>query len=241
MNEDAQQLAALLSLFALAEIPWKLVQQCLPEVDEEDLEDLRDEQLVNLSLLNYEGEGIYQLHQLLREFFAVKREQRSDVEEMKRSFCGVMAAKASQSAPPLTLPLIEQITVLIPHFKEASTTMQSWLTDDDLIAPSTRIAQFYKGQLEFATSEKWYVHCQSIAEQRFGHNHRAMAISLGNLAELYRLQECYSQAEQLSLRSLKIYEQQLGTEDPGVAIGLSNLALIYRTYLRSFRVGLESK
>lgn len=96
LDEEAQRLAAFLSLFALAEIPWGLVQQCFPEVDEEDLEDLRDEQLVNLSLLSFEGSKNYQLHQLLREFFGVKRSQMPEDEEMKRSFCRVMSAIADQ-------------------------------------------------------------------------------------------------------------------------------------------------
>jgi TIR domain/NB-ARC domain len=94
LDEGAQRLAALLSLFGQAEIPWELVQQCLPEADEEELEDLRDEQLVNLSLLNCEREDTYQLHQLLREFFAAKRSQMANDEAMKRSFCGVMVTIA---------------------------------------------------------------------------------------------------------------------------------------------------
>jgi len=86
LEEAAQQLAAVLSLFALVEIPWKLVEQCLPEVDAEDLEDIRDQALLRVNLLKRVDQGIYQLHQLLKEFFASKREQRSDVEELKRKF-----------------------------------------------------------------------------------------------------------------------------------------------------------
>jgi hypothetical protein len=68
LDEPARQLAALLSLFALAEIPWTLVEACHPEGDAEDIEDWRDESLLNLHLLERIGEGTYQLHQLLREF-----------------------------------------------------------------------------------------------------------------------------------------------------------------------------
>ena len=51
LDEEAKEVACMLSLFAVAPIPWFLVEQCLSEKDEEDLEDIRDEQLVNLSLL----------------------------------------------------------------------------------------------------------------------------------------------------------------------------------------------
>lgn len=40
--KEARRLCGLLSVFALAPIPWPLVQQCLPVWDEEDLEDCRD-------------------------------------------------------------------------------------------------------------------------------------------------------------------------------------------------------
>ncbi len=40
LDASAQQVAAVLSLFALVEIPWTLVEQCLPEMDAEELEGL---------------------------------------------------------------------------------------------------------------------------------------------------------------------------------------------------------
>ncbi len=73
LAESAQQLAAVLSLFALVEIPWRLVEQCLPEDDAEELEEIRDQVLLGANLLKRVDQGMYQLHQLLREFFAAKR------------------------------------------------------------------------------------------------------------------------------------------------------------------------
>lgn len=65
--------SCLLSLFALAPIPWSLVEPCLPEQDQEDLEELRDDNLLNLNLIQRKGVAIYQLHQLIREFFQAKQ------------------------------------------------------------------------------------------------------------------------------------------------------------------------
>jgi hypothetical protein len=53
-----------------------------PELTLATLEDLRDDQLVNLSLLNYVENDSYLLHQLLRKFFAVKRSQMAEDEAM---------------------------------------------------------------------------------------------------------------------------------------------------------------
>ncbi|BAZ20573.1 hypothetical protein NIES4073_14490 [Kalymmatonema gypsitolerans NIES-4073] len=64
-----KQLACLLSLFASAPIPWQLVEQCLRNVDAEELEESRDDKLINLHLLQRKEKGIYQLHPLLREFY----------------------------------------------------------------------------------------------------------------------------------------------------------------------------
>ena len=46
LNESAQEVACLLSVFAVAPFPWILVEQCLPDEDEEELEDIRDEVLL---------------------------------------------------------------------------------------------------------------------------------------------------------------------------------------------------
>ncbi len=228
LNEEAQQLAALLSLFALAGIPWALVQQCLPEADEEALENLRDEQLVNSSLLSYEGKEVYQLHQLLREFFAVKRSQMPTDEEMKRSFCRELCEIDLQISLPLTISAIEQLAPLIPHLKEAATTLEPWLSDSDLIKPFTWIGQFYLGQLAFEEAERWFLHGQAIVTQRLGDDHSSVAVSLNNLAELYYSQGRYGEAEPLFVRSLETRQRQLGDDHPDVAQSLNNLATLYR-------------
>ncbi|MEP0896887.1 MULTISPECIES: tetratricopeptide repeat protein [Leptolyngbya] len=227
LNEDAQRLAMLLSLFALAEIPWSLVQACLPDADEEELEDLRDQQLVNLSLLSFERDGMYQIHQLLREFFAVKRSTMPEEEAMKRSFCAVMSAIAEQMPGDWTLSSIEQFSATMPHLKEATTTLEPWLVDNDIYKPATRLGQFYEGQAAFAEAEEWYLHCRSISTQRLGESHPDVATSLNNLAGLYESQGRYEEAEPLLIQALELYRSLLGETHPDVASSLNNLAGLY--------------
>ena len=227
LTPPAQQLACLLSLFALAEIPWTLVETCLPEVDAEELQRLRTGELIGLHLLERTGIGMYQLHQLLREFFAAKREQIATAEAMKQTVCRMLSAVAEEMPISPNLSQVEQLTPLIPHLKEVATTLKDWLTDADVYKAATRIAQFYNGQAAYGSALPWYQHCVEIAETRLGADHPAVATSLNNLAELYRDQGRYAEAEPLYVRALTISEQQLGADHPDVATWLNNLAGLY--------------
>jgi len=223
LNEKSQQLAALLSMFALAEIPWSLVEACLPEEEPEDLEDLRDEKLLGLSLLERTGQEMYQLHQLLREFFAVKREQMAEVEEWKRSFCKVMVREGQKIPQQPTLSVLQAVLPTIPHLKEAATTLNPWLSDDDLIVPATRIARFHQGQSAFAEAEQWYGQCRAIVEQRLGEQHPDVASSLNNLAVLYANQGRLTDAEPLLAQALERYQQLLGNQHPDTVMTRQSL------------------
>ncbi|KAM3102453.1 tetratricopeptide repeat protein [Phormidesmis sp. 146-12] len=243
LDQNAQQLAALLSLFALAEIPWELVEACLPEEDAEALEDLRDDKLLGLSLLERTGQEMYQLHQLLREFFAVKREQMAEVEEWKRSFCRVMVTVAETIPYVATLSIIKKVTSAIPHVEEAATTLEPWLADSDVMEPSRRIGWFYKGQGAYAKALSWLKDCSEIVEKRLGNNHPDVAYSLNSLAALHEIQGCHTKAEFLYLKSLDIWQQQGETDRSEVAACLNNLAGLYLTqgrYVEAERLCIQS-
>jgi len=229
LSEPAQQLTGLLSLFALAEIPWELVEPCLPDWDAEELEDLRDEKLVDWHLLQRTGEGLYQLHQLLREFFAAKRERMSVDGELKQALCRVMTAVAEQLPYSPSKLQIKQFTSVIPHLKATVTKLQTWLTDADVIKQSTGIANFYEGQAAYKDSFHWSQHSLKIAKTCMGRDHPDTATSLNNLARLYYLQGNYAEAERIYLESLSIREQQLGINHLDVAASLNNLAEVYES------------
>lgn len=87
LDSDSQHLGKLLSLFALAPIPWELAER----VRQKHFEELPDEQfiaeefrkgrakLLKFHLLQTAGQDAYQLHSLIREFFRNKLEGQSDV------------------------------------------------------------------------------------------------------------------------------------------------------------------
>jgi len=246
LDAEARRLAGLLSLFALAEIPWELVQQCLPEADEEGLEDLRDEQLVNLSLLSSEGEEMYQLHQLVKEFFAVKREQRADDSDLQQRFYQVMIAEAEKVTEKPEKSLIQESTIVIAHLQGTMERLARPEQVLDLATCLNWVARLYYVQGRYGEAEPLYVRSLLIREQHLGTDHPDVAYSLDRLASLYHLQGRYGEAEPLYVRSLSIWEQQLGTDHPDVANSLNNLALLYNSqgrygeaeplYVRSFSI-----
>ncbi|WP_428850933.1 tetratricopeptide repeat protein [Nostoc sp. CmiVER01] len=227
LEDDDKQLGCLLSLFAAAPIPWKLVEECLPEEDAEDLEEIRDDSLLNLHLLQRKSEGIYQLHPLLREFFQYKLTGLEQAEELKRSVCRVMVAVAKDVPETPTLQQITDVTPARPHIAQLAKNLIQYVSDDDLIWAFTSNARFYSGQGLYNQALSWYDQCLEITKERLGEEHPDVALSLNNLANLYYYQGRYSQAEPLHIQALVLYRKLLGEEHPDVAASLNNLAALY--------------
>jgi hypothetical protein len=147
LNQPARDLGCFLSLFALAPIPWRLViERCLSAEDEEELEEIREGQLLNLNLLQaVEGET-YQFYPLVRQFFQAKLALREDGDELKRSFCRGMVEEAKTIPKTPTKEQIEAVALSIPHIAESATALEKWLEDKDLIPSFVGLGVFYYGQ-----------------------------------------------------------------------------------------------
>ena len=227
LDSVAQTLAGLLSLFALAPIPWRLVQDCLPDWDEEDLEDCRDGLLAShlLQPMDSEEDESYQLHQLLREFFVVKLRGMANVGELSEQYCQVMVQVAQQIPDSPTRDQITAFSSAMGHVAEVATTLQGWLSDEDLVCPFVGLGRFYKGQGTYEQAAPWFEQCLSVARDRLGAEHPDVAHSLNNLALLYDSQGRYGEAEPLFVEALAMRKRLLGAEHPDVATSLNNLAL----------------
>jgi len=235
LSETAKQLGCLLSLFALAPIPWLLVESVIGQFeddaivpsDSEELEDLRDETLLKLHLLQRTREGTYQLHQLIREFFNAKREQFEEIEALKQGYCRAMVVVAKTIPQTPTLNEIATVAPSISHIGEAAMGMQKWLSDEELIWPFTGIGLFYRGQGTYIEATDWFERYLTAVRGRLGTEHLSTTSGLNNLATLYASQGRHEEAETLYLQALKIRKQQLGVEHPDTASNLNNLALLY--------------
>ncbi|MFN6528957.1 tetratricopeptide repeat protein [Nostoc sp. ChiSLP03a] len=229
LEDNDKQLGCLLSLFAAASIPWKLVEQCLPEEDAEDLEEIRDDRLLNLHLLQRKGEGIYQLHPLLREFFQYKCTGLNKGEELKRSLCRVMVNVAKEIPDSPTLKQINDVSLAIPHIAEVANHLIQYISDDDLIWVFVGNARFYDGQGLYTQAETWCQQCLETTKKRLGEEHPDVAQSLNNLGALYNSQGRYSEAEPFLIQALALRRQLLGEEHPSVTQSLNNLAVLYNS------------
>ena len=225
LSSHAKQLGCLLSLFALAPIPWYLVENIATESGLEGLKQSR-RALTKLHLLQRTGNGIYRLHQLIREFFITKR---GESDALKWGYCKAMVTEAQSIPQTPTRDLIAKVAPAIPHIGEAATALQGWLSDEDVIIPFNRIAWFWQGQGAYTRAEPWLKQCLSFVRDRSGQEHSNTATSLNNLAELYRSQGRYSEAEPLYLEARAICKSQLGVEHPDTAANLNNLATLYES------------
>ena len=227
LDKHAQGLACWLSIFALAPIPWKLVEQCLPEEDKEDLEDIRDDFLVNLSLLEDKGENTYQLHQLIREFLIGKREELADVEVMKRGFCQTILAVAKDIPETPNRKQIIDLASAISHMVELITNLTIYLSDEDLNLPFIALGELYKGQGLYERAKICYQNFLAITQQRFNTDNPQVAVSMSKLASIYYIQANYTDAEILNQQALNIRRKLLEDEHLDIADSLNNLALTY--------------
>ncbi|NEO70695.1 MAG: tetratricopeptide repeat protein [Moorea sp. SIO3H5] len=227
LDEQAQELGCLLSLFALAPIPWYLVENCLPDQDSEDLEDIRDYSLLELNLLGRKGQGIYQLHELIREFLRDKMERYDGADQLKQGFAQAMVAVADKIPFEPAQKDIDANTPAIPHLTEAATVLSDWLRDEDLYQPFQGLGWFYQGQGAYEEALPWLEQCKELTRNRLGSEHPAVATSLNNLALLYYRQGRYCEAEPLFVQALEMRKKLLGTQHPDFAMSLNNLALVY--------------
>ncbi|MEH2046414.1 tetratricopeptide repeat protein, partial [Nostoc sp.] len=229
LEDDDKQLGCLLSLFAAAPIPWKLVEQCLPEEDAEDLEEIRDDSLLNLHLLQRKGEGVYQLHPLLRQFFQYKCTGLEKAEELKRSVCRVMIAVTKDIPETPTLDQITDVTPAIPHLAEVAKNLIQYVSDDDLAWTFTGNARFYDAQGLYDQALPWYHQSLEITYRRWGGEHPNVLTTLSELAGFYHFQGRYTEAERLYVYALELLRKQLGEEHPNIAASLNNLAGLYHS------------
>lgn len=229
LDQRACQLSYLLSLFAVAPIPWELVEQCLADWDVEELEDTRDLGLVNRSLLQRVGIGLYQLHQLMREFFQVKLEASGSADSWKSTYCNTLIQTARQIPQSPTRELILAVSPSIPHLSELAINLHPWLRDEGLLPAFVSIGYFYYGQGSYTQAQLYFEQCLSVIPKRLGEEHPDVAQSMNNLASLYRFQGRYKEAELLFGQALALNRCLFGETHPDVATNLNNLAGLYES------------
>ena len=265
----AQRLACLLGLFALAPIPWTLIQSAMLNetkqkqsfwqglqglfqkkavaLTERDLQGARGE-LLNLHLLERTQQGVYELHQLLREYFQFQLQQHPEWQVLRQQVAVSLLNISKGVGQTITIDQVKEVTPAIPHLEILGQEMLDVIPnpEDNLVWAFVGIARFYEGQGLYASAVIPFQNCLNETESRLGSDHPSVATSLNNLAGLYNSQGKYREAELLFVQSLEIIERQLGENHPDVATIINNLAESYKSqgkyseaetlYLRSLEI-----
>jgi tetratricopeptide (TPR) repeat protein len=227
LDEPVRELAYRLSLYALAPIPWERIEAWYEDTDPDDLEDWRDEGLINRSLLTQVGENTVQLHQLIREFFRTKMEDYADADALKQGHCQGMVQIAQTIPETPTREQIVAVTPAIPHLAEAATTWQLWIENESLIWPFVGVGQFFQGQGVYKHAESWFQLCLDTIHNRLGHQSSDFAKSLNNLGINHYYQGRYESAETFLKQALDLRRQLLEEDNPEYAQSLNNLEMFY--------------
>jgi tetratricopeptide (TPR) repeat protein len=224
LSEEAQQLGCLLSLFALAPIPWDLVESVKTGQDAEVLEDARVE-LESLHLL--QGENTYDLHQLIREFFQNKLETFNDANSFKSAFVEGVVSIAKRIPETPTLEEVNIFGPSMPQLAEVANCLLDYVSNEDLGWIFSGIGVFWQGQGFYTLAEPWWLACRTEIEKRFGYENPRTAESIYNLASVYFDQGRYEEAEEHALEAWKSWKKSLGEKHFRVGSSLNLLGSIY--------------
>ena len=236
LSEAAKALAGLLGLFAAAPIVWNWVRTAWEQagiaLDEEDLEEAQVE-LLGVNLLQKveepQKELRYRVHPLVREFFAVKRDELAVSESLSLGFAQAMTALAKTIPQAVTVAVRTQIAEAVPHLEEVSQRWTATLSEEDKIWCCIGLGRFYESLSQWNDAERCCQRALTISKTELGDRHPDTALSLNNLATLYRSQGRYVEAEPLYLEALEIRTAELGDRHPDTAQSLNNLAGLYES------------
>jgi tetratricopeptide (TPR) repeat protein len=224
LDEQGKEVAYLLGLFALAPVPWRLVESCLSDWDNEELEDVRDEQLRKLSLLERSREGLYRLHPLIREYFGEKILEFVGVEELKRGYCRVMVSQANSFSRTPIRQQWEGFAPVVPHLAEVADRLLEWVEDEDLASVFTGLGKYYGGQGAYSQAGHWDQWCLDECRTRLGEEHQDTLISINNLAQTLFRQGDYGGARQRQEQVIEVSRRVLGEEHPLTLTSINSLA-----------------
>jgi tetratricopeptide (TPR) repeat protein len=224
LEEKGQELGYVLSLFAEAPIPWKLVKECLPESNTEELEGVRNKQLSGLSLLERLDQGVYQLHPLIREYFGEKREQSAGVDGLKRGYCRVMVSQAQEFPQKPTRVQWEEFAPVIPHLAEVADRLLEWVEDEDLLWTFTGLGRYYYAQGAYSQAVQWFQRSVDECRRRLGNEHSHMLIAMLWLAQTLSDQGDLPGAAALQTKVLEAFRRILGVEHRSTLTAMLNLA-----------------
>lgn len=208
LSDAAKELCFTLSLFALAPIPWWMVELLLWEQLPKELEELRDEHLLRLSLLQRQEHATYQFHHLTREFIQSKLSASDSSEQKKRMFCqgmvNIVSLTFSNEIPDTAKET--SALIVIAHIEEVASIFPHLIDSDSLFSVHLTLQIIYNQQGTYEKSVIWGEKCDVELTSRLGQNHKLVIINLTILASTYLQQSKLEKAEKMFANSLDVIE-----------------------------------
>jgi hypothetical protein len=211
LDERAQTVMAMLSVFAIAPIELMWVEACLPEIA--DVEAVLDRVLVKRSLLEKRGAS-YQMHPLVREYSKLELNIRSDKTQIQKKFTEELTNTAKNIPVRLMLDVQQSIKLVIPHIEIVVQDFTHFIDAEKFTIPFRGLYSFYEENGLWATALLWHQLGITKAEQRFGENHLDTQFYWNSLGLFYYKVGDFAKAEEPYNKALSIANDQLG-ELPG--------------------------
>ncbi|MBD1848369.1 tetratricopeptide repeat protein [Cyanobacteria bacterium FACHB-63] len=237
LGDDAKELSLRLGLCDSAPIPWDMIVRSYPDnIDLYDLEDVRDFELVDSSLLkriSNQFSGVFRVHQIIQEFFQGQLEEEEhalSASDLKKDFCRAIASCVQGVQQTLmTQCEIDEVSPIIPHAIQGVTSYARQGNIDHITRISFVIVHFYESQgsylVAIAYAEQSLIRLQQLSASDLDANISAIR---NFLAAHYQLRGRYEEAESLFRQLLQSYLTTSDKDNFAIAGACSNLARLYQ-------------
>lgn len=230
LDDDVQNLAVTLSLFAATPIPWNIVEICFAEVNKFVLRNQR-KKLIQNSLIQIAetGRELYRLHPLIQEYLRARCVTNENADKLKRKYCSAMLCGSNQLHQDLTREDILCLSHIVPHIEESiNTWIKGFSSAENSILVCERIARFHERQGFYSKAGQLYLTCYSYVQEEFNSDRYSISKCLQNLCLNYQYQGRYSEAETYCCESLNLtrglYKNKICTE---LADGINACGRLY--------------
>ena len=199
LDQEAQILGCLLSIFATAPISSRLMEQIFeaqstPDFSEKirstrDGLDIYLNQLTNKFLLQVTRPNTFALHELVRDCFRQKLETLEIADYLKSLYCRGIVITVSEIDHTSDVEAVERLIPLVPHVVECATALRDWLTHEDFQKPFDFLGNFYVNRNIVDQSEVWRNYGINAHFERVAKEIRTVSANFGDLARFYNIQQ----------------------------------------------------
>ena len=230
LSSIEKQLSCLISLFANAPVPWKLIELAMQKseiiFDSDNLLNSR-QSLLQQKILQISYENNYVLHDLIRDLLQLKIIEISEESSIKNGFCKAIVEISNKITQTLDRDEISRINPCISHIAECASNLNDWLSNDDLILPFIGLSRYYQVIGLSYEAEAWLKKCLHLVKKRLGATDQSISTILNNLGSLHSYLRNFNDAEFNYRQALELDRINLPKNHPYIFSDLNNLGTCY--------------